>query len=74
MELVLWKPQPELLIDKLQSFSTSRKDEPEASKQSPSKTPFPRQPDALDTDNEHFLSLDCDVDPIWGREEEEMEL
>ncbi|CAI9585820.1 unnamed protein product [Staurois parvus] len=74
MELVLWKPQPEFLIDKLQSFTSSHKEEAEASKQDTPKTPFLRQVDPLEEDKSNILNLDCDNDPLWGREEEEMEL
>lgn len=74
MELVLWKPQPEFLIDKLQSFTGRPKEEAEASKQNTPKTPFLRQVDPLEADKQHILNVDCDIDPMWGREEEEMEL
>ncbi|KAM5193073.1 coiled-coil domain-containing protein 117 [Mantella aurantiaca] len=73
MELVLWKPQPEFLIDKLQSFTRSS-EEAEASKPDNPERPFLGQVDALEADKTHILNVDCDIDSIWGREEEEMEL
>ncbi|XP_018428001.1 PREDICTED: coiled-coil domain-containing protein 117 [Nanorana parkeri] len=74
MELVLWKPQPEFLLDKLQSFTGRPKEETKASTQNTPRTPFLRQVDRLEADKPHILNVDCDVDPMWGREEEEMEL
>lgn len=74
MELVLWKPQPEFLGHKLQNFTSCNKEEREASRQDTPKMPFLRQVDLLEEDKSHILNLDCDNDPLWGREEEEMEL
>lgn len=72
MELVLWKPQPEF-IDKLQSFTGSHKKET-TSKEDIPKTQFLRHIDPLEEDKPQILNVDCDIDPMWGREEEEMEL
>ncbi|XP_072272080.1 coiled-coil domain-containing protein 117 [Pyxicephalus adspersus] len=75
MEIVLWKPQPEFLIDKLQSFSSRHDDdETTASTQVAPEMPFLRQVEPLETDKPQTLNLDCNIDPMWGREEEEMEL
>lgn len=73
MELVLWKPQPEFTVHKLQNFTSCHKKERAASRHTP-KTPFLRQVDPLEEDKSYILNLDTDNDPLWGREEEEMEL
>lgn len=74
MELVLWKPQPEFLIGKLQNFTGCPKEERKASRPDTPKMPFLQQIDPLEEDKSHILNVDCDNDPLWGREEEEMEL
>ncbi|XP_077318212.1 coiled-coil domain-containing protein 117 [Lithobates pipiens] len=73
MELVLWKPQPEFLVNKLQNVTSCHKEGREASRHTP-KTPFLRQVYPLEEDKSYILNLDCDNDPLWDREEEEMEL
>ncbi|XP_068102518.1 coiled-coil domain-containing protein 117 [Hyperolius riggenbachi] len=76
MELVLWKPLPERLVDKLQSFTSHCKDEPEVSikDQMASSTAFLQQEDPLEENKLQTLNVDCGIDPMWDREDEEMEL
>ncbi|XP_063820363.1 coiled-coil domain-containing protein 117 isoform X2 [Pseudophryne corroboree] len=73
MELVLWKPQPEFLIDKLQSIASSYEDDSDISKQAHS-TPGASFPQEEDSDKQCTPTLNCDIDTMWNRDEEEMEL
>ncbi|XP_075034654.1 coiled-coil domain-containing protein 117 [Mixophyes fleayi] len=75
MELVLWKPQPEFLIDKLQCIVNSYKDDPEIAKQAHSTpgTSFLQAVDSLCADKQCTSTLHCD-DTLWNREEEEEEM
>ncbi|KAM9330914.1 coiled-coil domain-containing protein 117 [Gastrophryne carolinensis] len=76
MELVLWRPQPEL-IDRLQSFTSNCKDDSGASKKSPgqpSEAPFLRNLGVLGVDRPQTVTIECDSEPMWNKDEEEMEL
>ncbi|KAM4709867.1 coiled-coil domain-containing protein 117 isoform 1-T2 [Discoglossus pictus] len=76
MELVLWKPQPESLIDKLQTVSRKCKKDKEASKfvDTISDTPFLHKTENNSEDNSDNSNTDSGMDTIWCRDEEEMEL
>ncbi|KAM4050418.1 coiled-coil domain-containing protein 117 isoform 2-T2 [Anomaloglossus baeobatrachus] len=76
MELVLWKPHPEFLVNKLQSVASSHKANKEARKkiQSTPVTPLLRGVDPSAADKPCTSHGDCDIDSMWNREEEEMEL
>ncbi|KAG8456196.1 hypothetical protein GDO86_002115 [Hymenochirus boettgeri] len=75
MELVLWKPQPEFLIDRLQAVSESCKKEtaPQKHACSGSENSFS---ESKSFKSDHFCSsiLNSDIRIIDRREEEEMEL
>lgn len=78
MELVLWKPQPEFLVNKLQTIASSHKTDKEVSKkiQRTPTMPLPQEANPLGADKPCTSNLDCHIDTMWNREddEEEMEL
>ncbi|XP_069820058.1 coiled-coil domain-containing protein 117 [Dendropsophus ebraccatus] len=77
MELVLWKPQPEYLVNKLQSIASSYKtDDKEAAEKIPRTPPVPllQEVTPSDADKSCVSNPDCHLDMMWNREEEEMEL
>ncbi|XP_044131770.1 coiled-coil domain-containing protein 117 [Bufo gargarizans] len=70
MELVLWKPQPEFLVHKLERIASSYEGDKEASKEIQS-TPAAALLQEITLAEEPCPS---NVDPMWNRDEEEMEL
>ncbi|XP_073532506.1 coiled-coil domain-containing protein 117 [Phyllobates terribilis] len=76
MELVLWKPQPEFLVNKPPRVASSHKANKEATKktQSTPVTPLLRKVNPSSADKPCTSGVDCDIDTMWNREEEEMEL
>ncbi|XP_053329538.1 coiled-coil domain-containing protein 117 [Spea bombifrons] len=74
MEIVLWKPQPEFLIDKLQSISKCYKDNTDVGKDNriTSVNTFPQE---VSEDHLCTSNVASDINTMWDRdEEEEMEL
>ncbi|XP_077148123.1 coiled-coil domain-containing protein 117 [Ranitomeya variabilis] len=76
MELVLWRPQPEILVNKPSSVVSSHKANRETTKkiQSTPVTLLLRKVNPTGADKSCASNVDCDLDPMWNREEEEMEL
>ncbi|KAM3939076.1 coiled-coil domain-containing protein 117 [Leptodactylus fuscus] len=76
MELVLWKPQPEFLVNKLQSVAINYEDDKEVTEeiQSTSATHLLQEVNPSSADKPCSSNLDCDIETLWNREEEEMEL
>uniref|UniRef100_A0A8C5Q3T3 Coiled-coil domain containing 117 n=1 Tax=Leptobrachium leishanense TaxID=445787 RepID=A0A8C5Q3T3_9ANUR len=74
MELVLWKPQPEFLIDKLQAVSRCQKNKTDVCKSGVrSESAFPNKSQAASEDKSCTSSPSRDIDTMWDRDEEEME-
>ncbi|KAM8960767.1 coiled-coil domain-containing protein 117 [Pelodytes ibericus] len=77
MEIVLWKPQPECLIDKLQLVSRCCKNENEVCKDEHIEcgSAFPQKLQTMSENELCTSNLNLDTDSVWNREEEEeMEL
>ncbi|XP_063313036.1 coiled-coil domain-containing protein 117 [Pelobates fuscus] len=79
MEIVLWKPQPEFLIDKLQSVARCQNNETELCNDDHIRpaNPFPSESQATIEDELCTSNPGIDIDLLWNmwsREEEEMEL
>ncbi|XP_075691669.1 coiled-coil domain-containing protein 117 [Rhinoderma darwinii] len=75
MELVVWKPQPEFLVNKLQSIASSCKNDKVTKKvRHTPEIPLLQKIDPLGADKPCTSNLDTDLDTMWNREEEEMEL
>ncbi|XP_056393208.1 coiled-coil domain-containing protein 117 [Hyla sarda] len=76
MELVLWKPQPVLLVNKLQSIASSYKtdkEETEKIRRTPA-VPLLQEVNLSDVDQPCTSNVDCHENMMWNREDEEMEL
>ncbi|XP_075424172.1 coiled-coil domain-containing protein 117 isoform X3 [Ascaphus truei] len=76
MELVLWKPQPSCLIDKLKTVSRIYKQDTEARKKTHtgSETSFLHDAAAFSEDKQIMSTPSSGIGTMWCREEEEMEL
>ncbi|XP_069610493.1 coiled-coil domain-containing protein 117 [Ranitomeya imitator] len=76
MELVLWRPQPEILVNKPSRVVSSHKANGETTKtiQSTPVTLLLRKVNPTGADKACASNVDCDIDSMWNREEEEMEL
>ncbi|KAM4808636.1 coiled-coil domain-containing protein 117 [Rhinophrynus dorsalis] len=73
MELVLWRPQPEFLLEKLQSVSRSNKKHPEAQKPAYPKSEPSFLQGTLSDKKMGTSNPDNDNTILWNREEEEEE-
>lgn len=82
MELVLWKPQPEFLVNKLQTIASSYKTDKEVARKihrTPA-TPLLQEVNPSGAGKPCTSNVDCHIDTMWNRggeeeeEEEEMEL
>ncbi|KAG8597937.1 hypothetical protein GDO81_002437 [Engystomops pustulosus] len=76
MEIVLWKPQPEFLVNKLQNIASRCETDKEMAKkiQRTAATPLIQELPLSSADEPYTSNLGCDIDSIWNREDEEMEL